>query len=138
MIVWSPCPADEIGGVLSDFPVALFDRTDGRPPRWPTFGVRLSARPQGRMQTQEVKGPISLALALVETLLEACDARHIDDPCTQSRSMFVDTSGISPVDFSLGPDEQEALLQAGRAAASQFLADWSFETYLAECSERVP
>src|SRR5918996_1632812 len=27
------------GGVLSNFPIAVFDRTDVRPPRWPTFGV---------------------------------------------------------------------------------------------------
>ncbi len=32
------------GGLLSDFPVELFDRPDAQP-RWPTFGIRLSARP---------------------------------------------------------------------------------------------
>ena len=26
------------GGMLSNFPIAVFDRTDGRTPRWPTFG----------------------------------------------------------------------------------------------------
>ncbi len=34
------------GGMLSNFPVDVFDRTDGRPPRWPTFGIKLSARPK--------------------------------------------------------------------------------------------
>ena len=29
------------GGVLSNFPVELFDRTDGEPARWPTWGVRI-------------------------------------------------------------------------------------------------
>src|SRR5918994_1687500 len=29
------------GGVLSNFAIEIFDRTDGRPARWPTFGVRL-------------------------------------------------------------------------------------------------
>src|SRR5437879_9929986 len=33
------------GGMLSNFPIDVFDRTDGRPPRWPTFGIKLSARP---------------------------------------------------------------------------------------------
>ncbi|WP_110882021.1 patatin-like phospholipase family protein, partial [Mycobacterium vulneris] len=32
------------GGLLSGFPVELFDRPDAQP-RWPTFGIRLSARP---------------------------------------------------------------------------------------------
>jgi NTE family protein len=121
------------GGVLSNFPIALFDRTDGLPPRWPTFGVRLSARPEGRVQTQEVKGPVSLALALVETMLEACDAQHIDDPCVQARSVFVDSSGVSPVDFSIDAEQQQALLAAGHAAAVQFLAGWDWQRYLEQC-----
>ena len=30
------------GGMLSNFPVHLFDRDDDTPPRWPTFGIKLS------------------------------------------------------------------------------------------------
>ena len=32
------------GGMLSNFPIEVFDRTDGKPPRWPTFGIKLSAQ----------------------------------------------------------------------------------------------
>ncbi len=32
------------GGVLSNFPIDIFDRTEGRRPRWPTFGVKLLPR----------------------------------------------------------------------------------------------
>lgn len=49
------------GGLLSNFPVALFDRTDAEP-RWPTFGIRLSARP-GIPPTRPVQGPVSLGIA---------------------------------------------------------------------------
>lgn len=121
------------GGVLSNFPIAVFDRTDDRPPRWPTFGVRLSMRPDGRVQTTEVRGTVSLALSLVETMLEACDAQHIDDPCVQARSVFVDTSGISPVDFGISPEQQEQLLLAGHEAAGTFLAGWDWSRYLSTC-----
>jgi NTE family protein len=121
------------GGVLSNFPIALFDRTDGRPPRWPTFGVRLSARPDGRPRTTPVTGPVSLALAVVETMIQACDAVHIDDPCVQRRTIFVDTSGVSPVDFGISEDQQEALLAAGRKAAETFLGEWDFAAYVAAC-----
>ncbi|MDP9418154.1 MAG: patatin-like phospholipase family protein, partial [Actinomycetota bacterium] len=82
------------GSVLSNFPIALFDRTDGRPPRWPTFGVRLSARQAaGSVQTRPVTGPVSMALALVETMLQAADAQHADDPCVRARTVFVDATG---------------------------------------------
>jgi NTE family protein len=121
------------GGVLSNFPIALFDRTDDNPPRWPTFGVRLSARPTGRVQTQAVNGPVSLALALVETMMDACDARHIDDPCVQARSIFVDTSGISSVDFTLTKEQRQLLLDAGIAAADDFLSTWDWASYLRSC-----
>ena len=121
------------GGVLSNFPVAVFDRTDGVPPRWPTFGVRLSMRPGARTQTTEVRGTVSLALSLVETMLEACDAQHIDDPCVQARSVFVDTGGVSPVDFGITDEQQEQLLLAGHEAAGGFLADWDWPGYLRRC-----
>jgi NTE family protein len=112
------------GGVLSNFPVAVFDRTDARPPRWPTFGVRLSMRPEGR----------------VHTTLEACDAAHIDDPCVQTRSIFVDTSGVSPVDFGITDEQQEQLLLAGHEAAGSFLSGWDWAGYLRTCRavDRTP
>ena len=121
------------GSVLSNFPVSVFDRDDGRPPRWPTFGVRLSMRQAGRVQTTEVRGTVSLALSLVETMLEACDAAHIDDPCVQARSVFVDTSGVSPVDFGITEEQQEQLLLAGHEAAGAFLRDWDWPGYLQRC-----
>jgi NTE family protein len=121
------------GSVLSNFPIAMFDRTDGRQPRWPTFGVRLSMRPSGRVLTHEVRGTVSLALSLVETMLEACDAQHIDDPCVQSRSVFVDASGVSPVDFGISEEQQEQLLAAGREATVSFLQHWDFAGYQRFC-----
>ncbi len=120
------------GSVLTNYPIAMFDRTDGRPPRWPTFGVRLSMRASGRVQTHQVRGTVSLALSLVETMLEACDAQHIDDPSVRARSVFVDTSGVSPVDFGITDDQQEQLLTAGREAAVGFLQEWDFDAYLAQ------
>src|SRR6185503_10676636 len=29
------------GGLLSNFPVEVFDRSDGQPARWPTIGIKL-------------------------------------------------------------------------------------------------
>jgi NTE family protein len=29
------------GGLLSNFPIDSLDRTDGKKPRWPTFGVTV-------------------------------------------------------------------------------------------------
>jgi NTE family protein len=31
------------GGLLSNYPISIFDRLDENPPRWPTIGIRLDA-----------------------------------------------------------------------------------------------
>jgi NTE family protein len=46
------------GGMLSNFPIEVFDRTDGKRPRWPTFGIKLSAQPDAALRHKyEVHGP---------------------------------------------------------------------------------
>ena len=117
------------GGMLSNFPIAIFDRTDGRERRWPTFGIRLSAREGAMPTTSPVTGPISLALAVVETMVSACDARHIENPGVQERTIFVDASQQSPVDFEITDEQESALLLAGRKASREFLGRWDFDDW---------
>lgn len=123
------------GGLLSDFPVQLFDRPDGQP-RWPTFGIRLSARP-GIPPTHPVHGPVSLGLAAIETLVSNQDNAYIDDPCTVRRTIFVDADEVSPIDFDITVQQREALYQRGLQAGQQFLQTWSYADYLAACGGPV-
>ena len=120
------------GGVLSNFPVTIFDRADGKQPRWPTFGIRLSASERDLPHTQPVAGPVSLALAVAEAMMEACDARHIDEPVNLARSIFIDTLGVSAVDFGITEEQQAQLLAAGEKAATRFLASWNFQEWLSK------
>ena len=47
------------GGMLSNFPIEVFDRTDGERPRWPTFGIKLSAKPNaGAVQQVRRQGDV--------------------------------------------------------------------------------
>jgi NTE family protein len=117
------------GSLLSTYPVDLFDRADGQPPRWPTIGVRLSSKLGERGSAQPVKGPVSLALALVETALEACQAAHVSNAGDLGRSIFVDTSGVAATDFGITLEQQELLLARGHAAASTFLERWDFDSW---------
>jgi NTE family protein len=118
------------GGLLSNFPVDAFDRTDGRLPRWPTFGLKLCTRPVTDAVCHEVDGTIGLVSAMAHTATEAHDRMHLDDPHVLERTIFIDTLGVKTTDFHLSPQTQEALRQSGRAAAQRFLAAWDFETYL--------
>ena len=120
------------GSVLSNFPVSLFDRSDGAPPRWPTSasGCRCAKRPgvDPRGAGHRLAGAVP-----GRDHARGLRRQHIDEPCVQVRSVFVDTSGVSPVDFGISEEQQELLLTAGRAAAVGFLQDWDFAGYLRSC-----
>lgn len=126
------------GGVISGYPITIFDRTDGQLPRWPTFGVRLSAPEPAAPRTKPVRGPLSLGLNLVSTMTDARDALQLAEKNQRMRTTFVDTEGISGVDFDLPDAIQEDLIDRGEQAAKDFLEDWSFDRYRAEFKGRVP
>jgi NTE family protein len=115
------------GGMLSNFPIEIFDRTDSQPPRWPTYGVKLSARRGARQVSHTVDGPIDLAFAALRTLLDAHDAYHLDDEHTTQRTVFVDTDKVSTLDFNIDREAQQWLYRSGRQAATKFLAGLSHQ-----------
>lgn len=121
------------GGLLSNFPIAIFDRRDARPPRWPTFGVKLSARPDALQIPNKTSGIFGFSRAIVATMASAHDQMHLDDPCVVRRTIFVDAGTIKATDFDIGPDEQSLLYEAGRSAATDFLKTWEFDAYVEEC-----
>lgn len=121
------------GGIVSNFPVAVFDRTDGATPRWPTFGIKLSARPEANQLANRTGNPIDYVKALVGTMMSGHDMMHIADPCVGRRTIFVDTMKVRATDFDIEPAAQGLLYANGQAAAAEFLEEWNFEKYLAEC-----
>lgn len=121
------------GGLLSNFPIDAFDRTDGRRPRWPTIGVKLSARPEANQVPRPVNGPLGMVAAMVRTMVNARDQMHLDDPCVVDRTIFVDTGRVDATDFDLDRGEQRLLYENGRSAAERFLDEWDWEDHLARC-----
>ncbi len=122
------------GGLLSNYPLGIFDRDDGLPARWPTLGIRLTSKLGEPRSSEPVRGPVSLALAIVQATIEASQAQHVDDDCDVDRSVFVDTSQVSGIDFTITAAQQEQLYEAGRAAAAAFLSTWSYDDWRAECA----
>ncbi len=125
------------GGILSNFPVDVFDRTDGRAPRWPTIGIKLSARPSPRHDVVNlVHGVLSMTRAMVMTMMNFHDQMHLDEPGVVARTVFVDTTGVSATDFDISPAVQQRLYDNGRRAAERFLdgaggrAPWNFDRYV--------
>lgn len=113
------------GGLLSNFPVWLFDREK---PRWPTFGFRLVSKTEGQPRT--ISGPVSLFFAMFLTMMEAHDNRYIKEQ-DRLRTIQVPTSGVGLTEFHISREKRQALYEAGRKAAEAFFSTWKFSDYLA-------
>ena len=109
------------GGMLSNFPLEVFDRTDGQPERWETIGIKLSAERHPGAVLHQATGLVSLTEAMVGTLTHWYDQAHLDDPAVVARTIFVDTTGYKATDFSITREAQDHLFENGRAAAQKWL-----------------
>lgn len=117
------------GGLLSNFPVWLFD-AQGREPEWPTFGFRLvEGEERPKVVRHQIRGPLSLLAALFFTAMEAHDARYIEDQ-DWVRTIPIPTIGVSATDFDLTREAANDLYQSGRKAAEAFFAQWDFRHYV--------
>ena len=113
------------GGMLSNFPVWLFDAEE---PQWPTFGLKL-------VQT-DPKAPIDGAppaprsgillvvdylRSLVDTMMAAHDRLYIEEN-DFARTIAIDTLGVRTTQFDLSSERALELFESGRVAAEEFLA----------------
>ena len=129
------------GGMLSNFPVWLFDRAGGKPPRWPTFGLKLvepeSEQPVSKRMPRPVRAPrgirgLTLLLSgMLHTMLEAHDRMHIEE-AQYARTIGIPTLGVRTTAFDIGDELARELYNSGRKAAAKFLADWDFAAYVAK------
>ncbi|WP_245345283.1 patatin-like phospholipase family protein [Halobacillus andaensis] len=110
------------GGVLSNFPIWLFENEHGRRKR-PIIGMQLSDPPD-QLPERKIKNSIQMFQALFSTMKQAHDARYIST--TKSRDIiFIPVKGVETTDFYLSPLQKERLLEIGREQAMGFLKRWS-------------
>jgi len=118
------------GGVLSNFPIWLFD-TEGGIPEWPTLGFKLVEPGEENPIPHAVRGPVSLLTALFATMMEAHDARYIKDEHFV-RTIPIPTLGVGTTEFDISRERSEALYESGRKAAAKFFTEWDFDSYVAK------
>lgn len=121
------------GGMLSNFPVWLFD-SEGEP-EWPTFGFKLVEPEEGAPHT--IRGPISMFTALFSTMSGAHDARYIKDT-DFVRTIGIPTLDVKTTEFDLTKERSEALYQSGRQAAEKFFDSWNFDKYVEDYRKGQP
>jgi NTE family protein len=128
------------GGLLSNFPVWLFDSAPGQVPRWPTFGLLLVAPNQqaplvaGDAPERTNEGKVSILgflMAIGHTMMEAHDRLYVEQ-ANYARTIPINTLGVQTTQFSIDDDPQlkRKLYDSGRDAAAEFLKTWDFNAYI--------
>jgi NTE family protein len=120
------------GGVLSNFPVWLFDVED-RAPRRPTFGFHLTGgKGVGGALGHIVDGlgwPVRLGTDIFHTASEAWDERFMAHS-TVVRTCAIPTGDVGTTEFKLSDERRQGLLEGGEKAASTFLATFDPAKYV--------
>lgn len=112
------------GGLLSNFPVWIFDQQHA--PRWPTFGFRLVSEKTGKPNS--IFGPFSLGFALISTMIEAHDTRHIQEE-DYVRTVLVPGLDVRATDFDITKEKSDELFSVGVRAGKIFFDQWNFNKY---------
>jgi len=129
------------GGMLSNFPVWVFDCNDEEAPDWPTFGLLL-VEPDPKVPISEripkpehaphgVHGLVDLLSSMLHTMMEAHDRLYLEK-AQYARTIPIPTLGVGTTEFGISRERAEALYESGRSAAEKFLETWNFEAYVAE------
>lgn len=127
------------GGILSNFPIEIFDRTDAVTPRWPTLGVKVIPElgadgtqllPRGPVPTPPV---VELLERVVATAIIGHDQTYLARPCVRRRVMQVDTRDIGVLEFGAPKARRDAIIANGDHAARAFLETWDWEAFKRDC-----
>jgi NTE family protein len=116
------------GGLITNYPIDAFDRTDGTPARWPTIGVTLiPALPAGDTGLvpalallRQVPG-FHFLESLVVTAIVGRDQGYLAQPWVKARSIEVDSHRVGAFDFAINAKMAEQLYQDGRQAATEWI-----------------
>lgn len=110
------------GGLLSNFPLWLFDREPkGGPNPLPVVGFQMVGK--NRNEPHQINGAFSMLTAMVETMLSAHDERYIEQH-NRERTIKIPTLGISTTHFNLSLEESMNLYESGLIAGKEFFASW--------------
>jgi NTE family protein len=111
------------GGVLSNFPMWLFDKENMKKVR-PVLGIKLSPSIQERPK-KEIQNAVRMYEALFQTMKDAHDSRYISRKHA-TNIIFIPTEGVLTTEFELTDEKKRELADYGYIKAIEFLKGWGF------------
>ena len=116
------------GGMLSNFPINVFHRTDGQIPSRPTFGVRLSTY---RDDYADVKNLMSFSGAMISTMRQIHDYDFLmRNPDYKQLICRIDADkDFNWLDFEMAEKDRVKLFLKGAQKAIEFLECFNWSEY---------
>jgi NTE family protein len=122
------------GGILSNFPLWIYDRQAGStpiPPRWFTFGFRLVDT--GIESQIKIQHPVSILSAMFTTMMRARDRYHQRE-MDKGRVINIDVTEakVTTTDFNLDAQQKAQLYRLGYLQTKRFFlsSNFSWEKHL--------
>jgi NTE family protein len=119
------------GGVISNFPVWIFDVAD-RDAQRPTFGFKLiGGKAADSRLARVVKAagwPVTMGVDVFETASGAWDSYWVRHS-TYVRTCAISSGGVGLTQFDLSEADRNELLASGKEAARRFLTGWDPSAY---------
>jgi NTE family protein len=127
------------GGLLSNFPIWLFD-TKTQPPARPTWGFRLhgGVNPDEQPPYRPIPLPFwqfKLFRAMFEAATGAWDQWQLSE-ATSARTVSIPTGTIATTDFGLTRDQADGLFESGRRRGEEFFGSEATRRYLEGFAQR--
>jgi NTE family protein len=111
------------GGLLSNFPIWIFDSTHEA--AWPTFGFLLDEQEKWGRQ---IRGLGPLLRYMVDTAMGGLNDVLVER-MGKGRTIRIDVSGFRTAEFNISDARRDELLVRGRGAASDFFSAFEPEGY---------
>ncbi|MFC0214910.1 patatin-like phospholipase family protein [Paenibacillus chartarius] len=122
------------GGLLSNFPLWLFDQHTDPGSSRPTIGFQLVGKASYGLR--QISGPISMLTALFSTMMDAHDERYIEE-ANRFRTIKIPADQVHATQFDLSTELSMDLFQSGCRAADKFFTRWSHDMYEADYAKYV-
>jgi NTE family protein len=135
--VWASGDHFADGGVLSNYPLHLFDAPKFQVGNrwfladinWETLGCRLYTPKDCAPAPRPITNLIEYIQSLLETVLDAQDVAYDNNPIDHYRTINISNCCVGTTDFDVQPQpgnvRYEALVAAGQGAALEFLDHYS-------------
>ena len=111
------------GGVLSNFPLWLFDQENVKKVR-PVIGITLTGD-RDKQPPKRIENALMMFSALFSTMKDAHDNRYISRK-HEKNIIFIPVKGISSADFDIDTEKKLELIQLGRYLTVRFLEKWTY------------